>query len=242
MRTLGISRGAIVTSLAAMLALPGAAVAGASEAENLAIPPDPTASVEVFDSFVSEVEVEADQSISGRNDAFVVSITNSRQGAHFSLVQIGPVSESSDELTLDNGQEIDMTSMVNLTHDQSASNWAPNKVSGCRTLPNQNGWVRRADCLVYDSTRGVAVISGQFTADYSVKSGGGRVDLVYGAHAQCGTVGPVTSQNLEIVRPQNVGTVPARAMHEFKCGVGGLGWYARHDLLAYGSAWSEVIA
>lgn len=83
----------------------------------------------------------------------------------------------------------------------------PMAVTGCRALSNSAGWIRRADCRVRVS---YAVIWMEFTADYSVKSGAGRVDAVRQASMGV-TFGDYKGLKLSITRKLNSGSAPATA-------------------------------
>lgn len=108
-------------------------------------------------------------------------------------------------------------------------------LAGCQSVPNLNGWVRRANCTA-DANYGVYKL--KFTTDYSVKSGGGRIDRAFGA--SCDVVPPVSQKgcSLSINRKLNSGSVPAtaRLTAQFGGQWGGsiTAWV---QVEAYGSAW-----
>lgn len=108
-------------------------------------------------------------------------------------------------------------------------------LNGCKSLPNSGGWVRRADCTA-DAKYGVYDL--YFNVDYSVKSGGGRIDKAY--NGRCPVVPPASTTNctLKTNRPVNNGSVPAQARLSatITTPVGGSipVWL---QVEAYGSAW-----
>lgn len=108
--------------------------------------------------------------------------------------------------------------------------------TGCAKLPNQGGWIRRADCYVYDSTNIAPVVSASFYFDYSVKSASGRIDRMYGAQRYC--LGGSATGKLSIARKQNSGSAPARGNNTVICHLGGIAIDNLQQLLVLGTAWS----
>lgn len=108
-------------------------------------------------------------------------------------------------------------------------------LNGCKSLPNSGGWVRRADCTA-DAKYGVYDL--YFNVDYSVKSGGGRIDKAY--NERCPVVPPssATSCVLKKNRPVNSGSVPAQARLSANISTplgGSIPVWLQVE--AYGSAW-----
>lgn len=182
-------------------------------------------------------------SIRGRNATWDVEIAQTPEGASASVVQVGAISEKSRYLTLSGGMVVDM---VELEEEVDAhvrdGGMGMASVSGCNVLPDSAGWIRRADCLVYDSGPFLRAVWGKFYANYSVQTGKGRVDNVYAPSASCFYgAGAPTNQQLYITRKLSSGSTPARAVHSWTCKVGPITGNARHDLLVLTRAWSEVI-
>ncbi len=87
---------------------------------------------------------------------------------------------------------------------------------GCKALPNSKGWIRRADCTVKVD---LVLIMLAFEADYSVKSGYGRIDAV--RYPQARTIGGWhDSLSLKIGRKVSSGKAPATARLSARVGVG----------------------
>lgn len=186
----------------------------------------------------SDLMATGGSTLTGENKSFDVIITEEQGVYRTSVTQTGPVEGDSEYVHLSDGRTLDLSEII--PHAEGSSSH-PQRVSGCRALSDQNGWIRRADCYVYDSFPLIPFVSGWFYADYSVKTGYGRVDTVYGKGAQCFGGGGVTDHALYIARKLSSGTVPARAVHSWRCEVLGVSGPARHDLLVRTSAWSEVI-
>lgn len=112
-----------------------------------------------------------------------------------------------------------------------------NTISGCTALPNSGGWVRRTNCRLY-SNGGAA--SATMFFDYSVRSGGGRIDgTPYSGGRQC-VLGAVTNPSVSVIRRLNSGTTPAQARQSFDCLYAGhITTHAWHAAFAYGSVWGE---
>lgn len=109
-------------------------------------------------------------------------------------------------------------------------------ISGCDSLPSANGWTRRADCFMYDSST-PPLISGSAYLDYSVRSGGGRIDGITHNDANCGpTVAASGSANIH--RRLNVGSTPARGINTINCSFPTGGQTFTQNAWAYGSAWT----
>jgi len=108
-------------------------------------------------------------------------------------------------------------------------------LTGCKALPSSGGWTRRAECKA-DAVYGTYAVS--FNVDYSVKSGGGRIDNTY--NAACEVIPPYSVSNcsLSTSRKLNSGSVPAaaRLSATFTAPIGGAvnAWVQLH---VYGSAW-----
>ena len=108
-------------------------------------------------------------------------------------------------------------------------------ISGCTALPDSGGWVRRAGCRLY-SNGGAASATMWF--DYSVKSGGGRMDgTPYSGGQQC-LLGLAQDVDVRVVRRLNSGSVAAQSRHSFRCVYPTQDVGAWHAAFAYGSAWS----
>lgn len=108
-------------------------------------------------------------------------------------------------------------------------------LTGCKALPSSGGWIRRAECKA-DAVYGTYTL--EFNVDYSVKSGGGRIDNTY--NELCDVIPPfgVSNCTLSTSRKQSSGSVPAaaRLSATFTPPVGGTitAWVQLH---VYGSAW-----
>lgn len=187
--------------------------------------------------------------VSGSNDAYSVTVSVEPDGSvSTNVVQHAPDDGTNDWVTLEGGLQLDISeatsddSYADLGGFASGGMVEPMRVSGCQALSNKDGWIRRANCKVFDQNAGPTIVSGTFYADYSVKTGRGRIDKVFANREQCGTGGG-DSPSLYINRKYDDGAVPAQAIHSWRCKAVGLPVYrnVRHDLLVDGSAWSVIV-
>lgn len=198
----------------------------------------------VPDSLSGEQPVRSERA---SNDALQAEVQVYEDGsANLTFIQLDTIDVAADSLVAFDSATIDISPIlrdVAATRDSESGDsdeggfqpLASTTISGCNTLPNQNGWTRRADCLIY-STSAIRDISGSFRFDYAVKSGGGRIDTVYGPDRRC--TGSA-SGTLSIDRPINVGSNPALATHTIVCGVGPVSVTWNQTLYAYGSVWGS---
>lgn len=215
--------------------------------------PDETASkadLEQFQSSFKGYETSREGKTSGSNDSYLVRVSVEPDGSvSTSVVQHAPDDGTNDWVTLDGGLQLNISaataedSYANLDEFRSGEGTMdPLRVSDCEALSNKDGWIRRANCKVFDQNAGPTIISGTFYADYSVKTGRGRIDKVFAPREQCGTGGG-NNPELFINRRLDDGNVPAQAIHRWRCKITGVPLYrnARHDLLVDGSAWSVIV-
>lgn len=112
-------------------------------------------------------------------------------------------------------------------------------VSGCHAISDKDGWKRRTDCLV--QWKSVALGMG-FEANYSVKSGGGRVDSVTSRKDLTYNNTPgrkVTDQSTYVGRKTSTSSMYAWGRTWIKTEVAGTSktWYL--EIRVKGSAWAE---
>ncbi|UFU04258.1 hypothetical protein LQF12_06665 [Ruania suaedae] len=219
------------------------AMRAASVAEDLVDKDAVTAvSDEVPDALDNTDPVRIERS---ENGALVAAVSVYADGSlGLSLVQSGPIDDPSDTIVEFDSASVDFSEIAdNLSEarDEMAASGdisIQSTPSGCNSLPSQNGWIRRADCFIYDSMT-PPVVSGSFYFDYSVKSGAGRVDQVYPSTAQqwCGPSTP-TNSSLTINRSVSSGSAPARADHRFNCDLGPTSVPQLQTIWVLTSAWS----
>jgi len=178
----------------------------------------------------------------GKSRSLSASISIYEDGSlDLSLVQTDVIEQQADSVVVFESATVDFSQVSDaLVHDDAALDGDDVSVqatpTGCAALPNQGGWIRRANCYVYDSTNIAPVVSASFYFDYSVKSASGRIDRMYGAQRYC-LAGSATG-TLSIIRKQNSGTAPARGDNTVICKVGGVSVDNLQQLLVLGTAWS----
>lgn len=161
-----------------------------------------------------------------------------------SIGQTGPIHNPRDAVlqfdsaTIDFGEISDALARPNQGSQGTGGLTPMAAPSGCDSLPNSGGWIRRADCFVYDSVNFLRGVSASAYFDYSVKSGAGRIDRISANDAQC-TVAPVT-HSAYIYRQDNVGSTPAQGIHKVDCNWGYTHTTHNQRVFAYGSAWSSM--
>jgi len=111
-------------------------------------------------------------------------------------------------------------------------------VSGCQAISNKDGWKRRTNCVV----RWKSVTLGMgFQANYSVKSGAGRVDKITSREDLTYNNTPgrkVTAQSTKVGRTLSTSTMYAWGQTWIKTETAGVTktWYL--ELRVKGSAWA----
>lgn len=176
---------------------------------------------------------------SGGNGYVSVSVGETASGVPtITILETGPYFEGAEIVEVD-GVAIDISEVFATPVSFSNGNGIQaSSISGCTALPDSAGWKRRVNCRLY-SNGGVA--SATMVFDYSVKSGGGRIDGTPYAHDQQCVLGSDRNVRVFVPRRINSGSVPAQARHQFDCYWGG-GTYSRqawHAAYAYGSVWGE---
>lgn len=179
------------------------------------------------------------RTIHGQGSSFSVALYVYDDGSvHSSIVQVGPVLDRVDYLVEGPGLRIDVREAMEALPRTGMST---SGVSGCDALPNLNGWIRRADCTVYDSMT-PPIISGWFQVNYSVKSGAGRIDgNPWGEGMWC-IDGYPTGEDIRVVRRLSSGSTPAQVYHDAYCDVSipyVPSYYIWHKLKVRTSAWTE---
>lgn len=112
--------------------------------------------------------------------------------------------------------------------------------TGCDSLPNSGGWIRRANCYVYDSVHAPPLngVAASAYFNYSVKSQAGRMDSIRRNDSNC--AGGFSSSQAYVDRRHNSGTLPARGLHEVDCNWGVFSSTHVQQVLVLGTAWSSM--
>lgn len=110
-------------------------------------------------------------------------------------------------------------------------------LSGCVAIPSSGGWTRRANCYT-DADYGTYKLS--FMVDYSVKSGGGRIDKAFNKSCEVLPTFNYKSCDLVVNRKTNSGAAAAQARLTgvIKNNILGTEINVWLQVEAYGSAWS----
>lgn len=188
------------------------------------------------ESLTAEVQVYSDGSL-----ALTVAQTDTIAATDSTIIQFESATidfvQVSEALNLQNSQfVVSGGSAATVPADASPLD-VP---TGCTALPNSGGWIRRADCYVYDSVHAPPLngVAASAYFDYSVKSASGRMDSIRRNDSHC--AGGFSSSQAYVDRQYNSGSLPARGLHEVDCNWGVFSSTHIQQVLVLGTAWSSM--